>query len=368
MKLSKSFQQFQSATTKSKSKLGKPKTIKQTVIFSSEKAMKQLSPETVWNMDEKELTNLLDTGSLVSKSKKIRFYAPSFMYYKTSYYCSSPTDFPTISITGNCCALKCKHCGGKVLETMYPATMPEKLLDLCAQLKHNGAVGCLISGGCLPDGSVPVGKFVDVIVKVKRELGLTVFVHTGIIDFDTAKKLGNAGVDAALIDIIGSDETIREIYNLNVTVKDYENSLKALYEAGIVFVPHVIVGLHYGKLKGEFHALKMISQYKPSALVIIAFMPIHETEMETVEPPKPVDIAKIITVARLMFPQTPLVLGCMRPKGKHRVETDVLAIKAGVDAIAFPEEEAIRFAENQGYGVSFSSFCCSQIYLDIFKK
>lgn len=330
-----------------------------------EKAMTQLSPETVWHMDEKELTNLLDTGKLISRSKKIHFYAPSFMYYKTNYYCSSQNDFPTISVTGKGCALNCKHCGGKVLETMYPATAPEKLFDLCAQLKRKGALGCLISGGCLPNGSVPLEKFVNMIEKVKRELGLTVFVHTGIINFDTAKKLGNAGVDAALIDIIGSDETIREIYNLNVTVEDYEHSLKALHETGIVFVPHVIVGLHYGKLKGEFHALKMISQCKPSALVIIAFMPIHETEMETVEPPKPVDIAKIITVARVMFPQTPLVLGCMRPKGKHRVETDVLAIKAGVDAIAFPEEEAIKFAENQGYSILFSSFCCSQIYSDI---
>ncbi|MFZ0966208.1 MAG: radical SAM protein, partial [Candidatus Bathyarchaeia archaeon] len=187
--------------------------------------MTQLSPETVWHMDEKELTNLLDTGKLVSKSKKIHFYAPSFMYYKTNYYCSSQNDFPTISLTGKGCALNCKHCGGKVLETMYPATAPEKLFDLCAQLKRKGALGCLISGGCLPNGSVPLEKFVNMIEKVKRELGLTVFVHTGIIDFDTAKKLGNAGLDAALIDIIGSDETIGEIYNLNVTVEDYEHSL-----------------------------------------------------------------------------------------------------------------------------------------------
>jgi uncharacterized radical SAM superfamily protein len=329
--------------------------------------MTQLSPETVWQMDENELTDLLDTGRFISKSKKICFYAPSFMYYKTSHYCSSQNDFPTISVTGTGCALNCKHCGGKVLETMYPATTPEKLFNLCAQLKSKGALGCLISGGCLPDGSVPLEKFVDAIGRVKRELGLTVFVHTGIIDFGMAKKLENAGIDAALIDIIGSDETIREIYNLNVTVEDYENSLRALHDVGVVFVPHVIVGLHYGKLKGEFHALKMISKYKPSALVIIAFMPIYETEMETVVPPKPAEIVKTITAARLMFPQTPLVLGCMRPKGKHREETDILAIKAGVDAIAFPSEEAINFAQNQGYEVSFSPFCCSQIYLDISK-
>jgi len=330
-----------------------------------EKAMKQVLPETVWHMNEKELTRLLDTGKLVSKSKKIHFYAPSFMYYKTSYYCSSQSDFPTISVTSKGCALNCKHCGGKVLETMYPATNPKKLFDLCVQLKRKRALGCLISGGCLPNGSVPLEKFVDAIGKVKRELGLTVFVHTGIIDFDMAERLGNAGVDAALIDIIGSDETIREIYNLNVTVKDYENSLKALHDAGIVFVPHVIVGLHYGKLKGEFHALKTIAQYTPSALVIIAFMPIHETEMATVEPPKPVDIAKVITAARLMFPTVPLVLGCMRPKGENRVKTDILALKAGVDAIAFPTEKVVEFAENQGFAISFSSFCCSQIYSDI---
>jgi len=130
-------------------------------------------------------------------------------------------------------------------------------------------------------------------------------------------------------------------------------------------VPHVIVGLHHGKLKGELHALEMISKYKPSALAIIAFMPIHGTEMEKVEPPKPIDIARVTATARAMFPETPLVLGCMRPKGRHRVETDVLAIKAGVNAIAFPTEEAITFAQQHGYKIVFSSFCCSRIYADI---
>jgi uncharacterized radical SAM superfamily protein len=317
---------------------------------------------------EEELKGLLKEAQNVRRKKfgkKIHFYAPSFMYYKTSHYQPSPTDFPTISVTGASCALKCKHCDGKVLNTMYSATTPEKLFNLCKQLKRKGALGCLISGGCLPDGSVPIGKFIDVIDKVKHELGLTVIIHTGIIDFKTAAELRKAGVDAALIDVIGSDETIREIYRLNVTVKAYEDSLKALHEAGVAFVPHVIVGLHYGKLKGELHALKMISNYQPSALVIIAFMPIHGTEMEKVVPPKPIEIAKVIATARLMFPQTPLALGCMRPKGKHRMETDILALKAGVNAIAFPTEEAIRFSEKQEYAITFSSLCCSQIFTEM---
>jgi uncharacterized radical SAM superfamily protein len=328
--------------------------------------MTKFSPEIVCQMDDKEVLELLDSKCLLqSRAKNICFYAPSFMYYATSYYHSSPTHFPTISVTGRSCALKCKHCGGKVLNTMYSATTPEKLFELCMQLKRKEALGCLISGGCLPDGSVPLEKFIHIIGKIKRESGLTVIVHTGIINFNTAKRLRDAGVDAALIDVIGSDETVREIYRLNVTVKAYEDSLKALHEAGVAFVPHVIVGLHYGKLKGELYALQMISKYQPSALVIIAFMPIRGTEMEEVAPPKPTEIAKVIATARLMFPQTPVALGCMRPKGKHRIKTDILALKAGVNAIAFPTEEAITFARKRKDEITFSSLCCSQIFTEM---
>jgi uncharacterized radical SAM superfamily protein len=326
--------------------------------------MAHLSPEKIWHTSEKELLGLLNSGVLVTKSKSAHFYAPSFMHYKTSHYRSSPTQFPTVSVTGTACALNCRHCGGKVLETMHPANTPEKLFELGAELKQNGASGCLVSGGCLPDGSVPLTPFIPAIEKIKRELGLTVFVHTGIIDAAMATALKNAGVDAALIDIIGSDETIKKVCNLNVTVKDYARSLNALQHAGLNFVPHVIVGLHDGKLKGELDALKVIASVKPSAIVVIAFMPIHGTAMTNAKPPQPADIARVAATARLMFPETPLVLGCMRPKGKHRAETDALALKAGVDAIAFPDEEAVKYAEARGYAFSFSSYCCAQIYVD----
>jgi uncharacterized radical SAM superfamily protein len=324
----------------------------------------QLSPETIWNAGEKKFIDLLNSGAFVPKPKVVRFYAPSFMYYQTSYYRSPQTHFPTISVTGKGCTLNCKHCGGKVLETMHPANTPEKLFVLTVKLKQHGASGCLLSGGCLPDGSVPLKQFIPTIEKIKRELGLTVFVHTGIIDSYTAAALKNVGVDAALIDIIGSDETIKKICNLSVTVKNYAKSLKALQEAGINFVPHVIVGLHDGELEGELHALKMAASVEPSAVVVIAFMPLHGTAMAKVKPPQAADIAKVTATARLMFPRTPLVLGCMRPKGKHRAETDVLALKAGADAIAFPSEHAVKYAENQGYTLSFSPHCCAQIYLD----
>ena len=327
--------------------------------------MTNLNAETIWQLPKKELLSLIESGAISNKTGKIRFYAPSFVYYKNKYFRSSHDAFPSISITGSSCALKCKHCNGKVLDSMVPAMTPEALFELCAKLKKDGAVGCLISGGCLPDGSVPIDNFIDVIAKIKKKLGLTVVVHTGVVDFSTAKRLKAAGVDAALIDIIGSDETIREVYRLDVSVDDYERSLIAFQESGIPFVPHVLVGLHYGELKGELEALKMISKYSPSAVITIAFMPIHGTPMEKVSPPKPEIIVKILASARLLMPETPIVLGCMRPKGEHRKKTDQLAIRVGVDAIAFPVEEAIQLAKSLSLDVSFSPLCCSQIFEDL---
>ncbi|MCL5949709.1 MAG: radical SAM protein [Candidatus Bathyarchaeota archaeon] len=324
-----------------------------------------LSADAIWKLKDAEFEALLDSCALKPQSSTIRFYAPSFMYYRTKQFCSSTNEFPTISITGNSCALKCKHCGGKVLETMHPAFTPKMLFDLGRKLKSEGAKGVLISGGCLPDGSIPLEDFSPVLARFKHELGLTVFVHTGIITPKTAALLKSADIDAALIDVLGSQQTIQNTLNLNVTVQDYALSLQALNASGIAVIPHVIVGLNNGHTDGELQALKIILQNcRPAAIVIIAFMPIHGTQMANTQPPNPIDIAKTAAAARTTFPNTPLLLGCMRPKGKPRTETDILALKAGVDGIAFPSYAAIEYAKTHDHRIEFSSFCCAQMYLD----
>jgi len=326
--------------------------------------------ENLLNVDEKSFNQALYAAQKISAEnfgRKIRFYAPSFIYYKTDHYCSSAFSFPSISVTGSSCALRCKHCNGTVLNTMYPATTPKRLIALCKKLKENGAVGCLISGGCLADGSVPLGKFADAVAQIKKNLDLITVVHTGLVDRETAEKLKRAGVDAALIDVIGDDDTISEIYRLGAKVDDYEQSLANLRDTGMPIVPHVLVGLYHGKLKGELRALEMIRKYDPSAVIIISFMPIRGTAMEEISPPRPIDVGKIILIARFMMPKIPLVLGCMGAKDRHKIDTEKLALKAGVNAMAFPLGATIKLAEQMGYQVSFSSTCCSQIYTDISK-
>ncbi len=314
---------------------------------------------------DKDLSQLLQISSEIRRKNfgnTIKFYAPSFLHYKNAYFNVPKNTFPSISITGTSCTLMCKHCNTQLLKTMISATTPKKLIDVCRKLSEQGCKGCLISGGCLPDGSMPLEKFLEAITYVKKEYNLTIAVHTGIIGNKVSNRLKEAGVDSVLIDIIGSNQTIKEIYKLDVTVKNYEASLKALHDSKNNFIPHIIVGLHYGKLKGELTALKMIAKYKPSALVIIALTPLRNTLMKGVKPPTPKDIAKILTTARIMFPDTPIALGCMRPTGKHRFETDKLAIASGVNAIAFPDDNVIKYAKASGFNIEFLSVCCSQIY------
>ncbi|NLF42848.1 MAG: radical SAM protein, partial [Bacteroidales bacterium] len=278
---------------------------------------------------------------------------------------NTTTDFfPTISITGEKCALNCKHCQGKILQTMNQATSAEELYRLCCRLKQKGAKGCLISGGCTIDGSVPIEDFIATIAKIKRDLEFVILVHTGLLSFDCAKQLKKAKVDCVLIDVIGKDDTIQQIYNLKATTLDYENSLLALENANLDFVPHVVVGLDYGKLGGEFEALKIIKKHTPAAVVIIGFMPIPRTQMAKTKPPKPIDIARTIATARILLPNIPLALGCMRAKGRQREEIDVLALKAGANAIAFPTQTTIDYAKKNSYKTFFSTFCCAQIYKD----
>ena len=93
--------------------------------------------------DNREFEEALKSARKVSWKnfgKRVRFYAPSFMYYKTSHFRSSPAAFPSISVTGSSCALKCKHCNGRVLNTMFPAPTPKELINLCAMSNTSGAV------------------------------------------------------------------------------------------------------------------------------------------------------------------------------------------------------------------------------------
>jgi len=284
--------------------------------------------------------------------KKITFYHPGMFRYNDEW-----GKYPAISITGKHCELQCDHCKSKILESMIFATTPKKLIEKCIKLEKLGNNGCLISGGSQKDGAIPWYDFIPAIKTVKETTNLFISIHSGIIDYKTAKKMKDAGVDQALIDVIGDQETFEKVYHHNSNITKIEDSLDALKNADLSIIPHIVVGLNYGRIKGEYHAIDLIKRYNPEALVIVSLMSLPETPMENVLPPSPEEIVKIIATARIEITDVPISLGCARERINSKI--DVLAVECGVNRIALPSEEAIKKAHEYGLKISWKKTCCS---------
>lgn len=284
--------------------------------------------------------------------KKITFYLPGMFAYN-----GMGGRYPAVSITGGNCALKCDHCQGKLLETMIPASGPEQLVDVCRRLKRKGDVGVLLSGGCDEEGRLPWKAFIPVVSKIKRETGLYISVHCGLLDLETAVQLKRAGVDQALIDVIGDDETYQAVYHVPFGISRILSTLEILRRAEIPVVPHVVCGLNYGEIKGEIRALEMIAPFAPSQAVLVSLMGIPGAKMAKLEGPGPWEIAEIIAEARMKMPDTMLGLGCARQRGNARIEE--LAIDAGVNRMVIPSDEAVQRARHYGLEIRYQKTCCS---------
>lgn len=296
--------------------------------------------------------------------KDLLCYSPTAYPYKIrNHEQSSLHNFPSLSVTGTSCSLKCEHCNGRLLTGMEPTLTPEVLFERCREIKSLGGEGVLISGGSDSTGHVPLDHFGVTIRRVKQELDLRVVVHTGLVTPKTAHLLAEAQIDAAMLDIIGDADVAARVYHISEGPRKMRESLDILEEYDVPTVPHVLVGLDYGKLRGEIEALQILAQGKPSAIVIIALSPVRKTPMENVTPPTPDEIGRILTTARLGFQDIPVLLGCARPKGQHKIDTDFFAVKSGMNGIALISQEGADFARSLGLTPIFEDVCCSLAHL-----
>jgi len=275
--------------------------------------------------------------------------------------------YPALSLTGDRCQLLCEHCKGLLLKPMIKATDPESLITKCLKLAHSGHSGVLLSGGSDLEGRLPWGKFYQAIQKIKTEIDLFLSVHSGFLDFNTAVALKEAGVDQALIDVMGDEETAKKIYHLD-SLQKVITSLENLFKSGLDVVPHIVAGLMYGKIHGEYNALRIISHFKPSSVVMVVLMPLKGTPMSEVLPPSPIEIARLIATARLMMPHTPISLGCERPRNKEGHIMEELAIYAGATRMVVWSKKTIDLASNLGLNPLFQPTCCSVPYRENFSK
>jgi len=269
--------------------------------------------------------------------------------------------FPPISLTGNSCKLGCKHCNRIYLKHMMHGETEERLLSACKLIRDKGIEGVVLSGGSELDGTVPLYRFSNAMRKIK-EMNLTINAHTGPVNREQANEIVDSGLDCAMVDVIGSKETIRNVIGLDFTPQDIENAMLYMRDAGIKNLsPHVIVGLDHCKLEHEWKTIKILKRVRPDNIVIVIVIPTSGTEFEGLNPPPVEEVGSLISEIRMEFPDTDISLSCVRPGGSYRDGLDEIGLRSGVNKIAIPSKTAFDIARDLGYKIEVyrGNRCCS---------
>jgi uncharacterized radical SAM superfamily protein len=292
---------------------------------------------------------------------EVTFYLPGMIRYE-----NLRGRYPAISITGSRCELQCEHCKGRLLDPMIQVSEPDDLIQKAVYLQKRGAHGILLSGGSDPQGRLPWPKYVDAIREMAEKTGLYLSAHVGFPDLETCRQLKKSGLRQALLDVMGDEETASQVYHLNglQTVKD---ALESLSQSGLQLAPHIVAGLHYGRMKGEDEALQILSRHDPAVLVVVVLTGLKGTPMAGIAPPSPLEVARLIARARLLMPLLPISLGCERPRNKQGTELEKLALRAGITRMAVWSEEVLEEALRLGLRPRFQATCCSVDFTESFR-
>ena len=300
-------------------------------------------------------------GALQARADRrpIRFSTPTFKDYDTQDVggCAKNA-FPAFSITAGACALDCDHCQAKILEPMIAATTPDMLdAKVRGLIASDDLQGFLLSGGSNRRNEIKYEKYLPVIERLKRDHPhLKVAIHTALTDARRARQMESAGVDTAMMDVIGSAETIRDVYHLDRRVDDFEATLAALCATRMEVVPHIVIGLHYGRILGEAAALDICARHAIHSLVLVVVMPHYTRAFPT---PDAHDVGRVFLDARTRLADTPVLLGCARPPGLHKRTVDAYAVMAGLDGIAFPADGVVDLCHAIGRPFTQQHACCS---------
>jgi len=310
---------------------------------------------------DRSLIEVFEQQAQQARGREIRFSTPTFKTYSSCDLESCGKNaFPAFSVTAGGCALMCDHCQAKILEPMIPATSPEMLeRKVREMIAAQDLQGFLLSGGSTRRNEIRYERYFPVVERLKRDFPkLKIAVHSALLDRARARAMAAAGVDTAMMDVIGSENTIREVYHLDRPVADFESTLEALCETQMEVVPHIVIGLHYGRIVGERPALDIVSRHRVHSLVLVVVMPFY-AKPGTFATPATADIGRIFLEARARIPDRQVLLGCARPPGMHRRVTDAYAVMAGLDGIAFPADGALAVAHAIGRPVVQQHACCS---------
>jgi biotin synthase len=178
-------------------------------------------------------------------------------------------------------------------------------------------------------------KVVDMVRGVK-DLGLEACVTLGMLNEEQAKKLKDAGLDAYNHNLDTSKENYRSIIKTR-TFEDRLRTLENVRKAGITVCSGGIIGMGES-IDDRCEMLRTLANLEPQpeSVPINALVRVKGTPLEALPPVDPLDLVRMVAIARLLMPKARVRLSAGRTELSR--EAQVLCMLAGANSIFYGEK------------------------------
>ena len=284
-----------------------------------------------WRLDEVVALHDLPLFELVDRSRAVHLasHGPSELQLCT-----------LLSVKTGGCPEDCGYCPQS---SHHKSDVPaERMLDLEAVLdsarraREAGATRFCMGAAWREVKEGPAfDRMLDMVRGVKG-LGLEACCTLGMLDDEQARRLAEAGLDAYNHNL----DTSRDAYRSVITTRTFDDRLRtlgAVQRAGIRVCSGGIIGM--GETVADRCAM-LIELVRltphPESVPINALVRVPGTPLEALPPVDPLELVRMVAVARILFPKARVRLSAGRTELSR--EAQLLALYAGANSIFYGEK------------------------------
>jgi biotin synthase len=245
-----------------------------------------------------------------------------------------------LSVKTGGCAEDCAYCPQS---SKYDTNVgPEKMLDVDAVIasarraKEIGSTRFCMGAAWREVKDGPAFDRVVEMVRGVKGLGLEACVTLGMLNEQQAGRLKEAGLDAYNHNI----DTSRENYRSIISTRTFDDRLRTLQnvrKAGITVCSGGIIGMGESA-DDRCEMLRTLANLEPQpeSVPINALVPVEGTPLASMPPVDPLDLVRMIAVARLLMPKARVRLSAGRSSLSR--EAQMMCLYAGANSIFYGEK------------------------------
>ncbi len=245
-----------------------------------------------------------------------------------------------LSVKTGGCPEDCGYCSQSSHHSTHVA--PEKMLDVqsviasARRAKENGSTRFCMGAAWREVKDGPAFDRVLDMVRGVKGLGLEACVTLGMVTTDQARKLKDAGLDAYNHNL----DTSREHYKSIIKTRTFDDRLRTLEsvrEAGITVCSGGIIGMGES-VQDRCEMLRTLANLEPQpeSVPINALVPVEGTPLGSMPPVDPLDMVRMIAVARILMPHARVRLSAGRSALTR--EAQILCMLAGANSIFYGDK------------------------------